>query len=234
MTTVALAGGDGAGKTTIARLLETSLPWPVKYLYMGSSIISSNAALPTSRLARALKMRAYRKASGSIQDVRHEGPSPHDLYYGTARRGTIWVVARFLNRLAEAWWRQLLSFIYQVRGYVVICDRHVLFEAEDRTNTKVNYLFDHLEHWILYHSYPRPDAVIFLDAPAEVLYSRKGESTLDHLREQRETILKIGKSMRNFVVIDASRPLDIVFEEVMQQVIAFHISGDAKQMRKGV
>jgi GTPase SAR1 family protein len=52
MFTVALIGGDGAGKTTIANRLVEDLPFRVKYLYMGFSTISSNAALPTTKLAR--------------------------------------------------------------------------------------------------------------------------------------------------------------------------------------
>jgi thymidylate kinase len=60
--TVALVGGDGAGKTTIAKSLQESSELSWKYMYMGISLISSNKALPTSRLIRFLRLRAYRKA----------------------------------------------------------------------------------------------------------------------------------------------------------------------------
>ena len=46
---VALIGPDGAGKTTIARMLEERSPLPLKYIYMGENIGASNFALPTSR-----------------------------------------------------------------------------------------------------------------------------------------------------------------------------------------
>ena len=61
MFTVALIGGDGAGKTTVANYLVEVLPWRVKYLYMGQSTISSNAALPTTKIARILKKKLDRK-----------------------------------------------------------------------------------------------------------------------------------------------------------------------------
>lgn len=106
----------------------------------------------------------------------------------------------------------------------MIFDRHVLFEAEDRSNSRISYLFDHMEHRILAYTLPSPDLAIFLDAPAEVLYGRKGEATIEHLKEQRETILEQGKRMRNFVVVDACQPLEKVLEDVTRQVTAFHNS----------
>jgi hypothetical protein len=55
MFTVALIGPDGAGKTTIGRRLEHALPRPVKYIYMGVNLDSSNVMLPTTRLVKAIK-----------------------------------------------------------------------------------------------------------------------------------------------------------------------------------
>ncbi len=223
MTTVALVGGDGCGKTTIARLLENSLPWPGRYLYMGTSVISSDAALPTSRLVRALKLR-FTGRGGAPANIR--GPSTDHLHYGEKKRGILWVAARFLNRMAEAWWRQLLSIIYRAQGNVVIFDRHFLFQCEDRNNSSVSRLFEHLEHWFLDRFYPKPDLVIFLDASPEVLCSRKCDATGEQLEEQRETILKQGKMVKNFVVIDASRPLGAVLEDVTERIIVFRASGN--------
>ena len=66
--TVALVGADGAGKTTVARLLERSSGLRCKYLYMGQSVLSSNAPLPTSLLARFLKRREYQKFAATSRD----------------------------------------------------------------------------------------------------------------------------------------------------------------------
>ncbi len=219
MTTVALVGGDGSGKTSIARLLEKSLPWPGRYLYMGTSVISSDVALPTSRLVRALKLR-FRGRGGAPADT--QGPLTDHLHYGEKKRGILWVAARFLNRMAEAWWRQLLSIIYRAQGNIVIFDRHFLFQCEDRNNSRVSRFFEHLERRIFEWFYPRPDLVIFLDAPPEVLTGRKGDATGELLEEQREAILGNRKMVRNFVVIDAGRPLEKVLEEVREKIIAFH------------
>ena len=64
MTTVALIGADGAGKTTVARRLPDLLPVPVRYLYMGVSTDSSNVMLPTTRVTRRIK-----RATGAPPDT---------------------------------------------------------------------------------------------------------------------------------------------------------------------
>ena len=56
MTTVAIIGADGAGKSTVAKALEGSMPLPTKYIYMGANIESANIALPTSRLIQAVSL----------------------------------------------------------------------------------------------------------------------------------------------------------------------------------
>ena len=56
MTIIALIGADGAGKTTVARRLESELGRRAKYIYLGNNIESANYALPTSRLIVRLKL----------------------------------------------------------------------------------------------------------------------------------------------------------------------------------
>ena len=46
---VALIGADGAGKTTVGRMLEQRSTLPVRYLYMGLNPAASNRMLPTTR-----------------------------------------------------------------------------------------------------------------------------------------------------------------------------------------
>jgi hypothetical protein len=83
--TVALIGGDGSGKTTIARKLEQSDRIPAKRLYMGMSAQSSDIALPTTRLVLYVKRRSYRK----LMEKEGKKPAeriPHHLYeYAPAR-----------------------------------------------------------------------------------------------------------------------------------------------------
>jgi thymidylate kinase len=232
MFTVALVGGDGAGKTTVAERLKGLLPFPTKYLYMGLSTHSGNLALPTTRLVRYLKVRAHRRAARDVGTVPSKVVSSHDLHYGeNVERGKLWMAARLLNRLAEAWYRQLLSLSYQWRGNVVIYDRHFLFEttpAVTGTQDKEQPLLDRLEHWVVHHLYPRPGLVIFLDAPAEVLYQRKREATPTYLERRREVVLELGETLPNFVRVDAAQPLDLVVVDVARSIVEF----DATRKRR--
>lgn len=233
MFTVALIGGDGAGKTTIAKQLEKSLPWPNRYLYMGQSTISSNAALPTSQVAKILKLRLDKRNGAQSGNSNPKAPSSNDLHYRSAKRSAIWVTARFLNRLAEAWWRQLLTSYYLLRGYVVIYDRHLLFESAPLNNSKIKRknLLDHIEHRIMKYFYPKPNLVIFLDAPPEVLYNRKGEASPHYLEKRRETTLEQGKYVPNFVQVDANQPLDQVLADVTRYIIEFHTNKNSKKTK---
>jgi thymidylate kinase len=227
MFTVALIGGDGAGKTTVAKHLMESLPWRVKYLYMGPSTVSGNVALPTTKLARFIKSKIDRNPESKGDKESEPGkPTSNELHYGKKKRNFLWIFARFLNRILEAYWRQLLTLTYRIRGFMVVYDRHILFDAAPRESSKLrlNKLLDRIEYWILFYLFPKPDLVIFLDASPDVLYNRKGEASVKHLKSRRQAMLEQGKRTKNFIRIDASLPLDQVLEEVNFHVHEYHES----------
>jgi thymidylate kinase len=60
--------------------------------------------------------------------------------------------------------------------------------------------------------------VVLLDAAPEVLFARKGEHDVASLAAQREGYRAVVESLRNGVVVDASRPTDEVVEDVIQAV----------------
>ncbi len=224
MFSVALIGGDGAGKTTIAKRLEESGQIPVKYLYMGMSAQSSERALPTTRLVLFIKRRSYRKLMEK-EGKEPEERIPHYLYeYAPAKRRPIWDTVRFLNRLAEAWYRQAISWRYQSRGYIVVYDRHFLFDTApvvSRSNNQKVAGPNRLLYQILNRFYPRPSLTVFLDAPPEVLFSRKGEASVEELGRRRHAVLEQGKVVKNFIVVDVTRSLGEVYEEVRDLIIEY-------------
>ena len=225
--TVALVGADGAGKTTVARMLERSSGLRCKYLYMGQSVLSSNAPLPSSLLARFLKWREYRKLAARSGDTRAGEAGAPDMHHLKRKRSLARRSASFLNRLAEAWWRQLLSLLYRLRGFTLIYDRHFLFESAQppaSSGAPQGNLLDRLEYRVMSRSYPKPDLVVFLDAPGDVLYRRKGETSPKRLEQRRAAILRQAGRMANFVTVDASQPLDQVVTSVTRVLHEFRRS----------
>lgn len=222
MFSVALIGPDGAGKTTIARMIEKSFPLPIEYLYMGVAVESSNVALPTTRLVEHWKRRR-RKKSG-MAPSKHAPPSSASRNGAAKRSGKLRAVLRLLNRLTEEWYRQFLSWRFRRQGKIVLYDRHYKFDFElDKSTSAGEQLrfTDWLHRWCLASLYPRPDLVIYLDAPAEVLFARKGEYTLAWLESRRQAFISQGRQTPNFVQIDATQPLDVVYAEVTTCITQF-------------
>lgn len=213
MTCIAVIGGDGAGKTTVTRRLLDSKDLPLRYLYMGINVESSNAALPTSRLLQ--RLRHGRSRPATTHGAAPARPRPRGW------KGALRAAARLLYRLSEEWYRQALCWLYELRGEVVLCDRHFLYDFyEPAERLAAKGRADRIHLWILRRVYPRPDLVLFLDAPSEVLFARKGEATIEFLDGRRAAMLEIGAGDPRFVRIDATQPLDAVQAEVEARIDA--------------
>ena len=216
MSSVALIGPDGAGKSTISRMLQDSSGIPIKRLYMGVSVQSTNVILPTSRLAERLKQWKGRRAQKPAREA-DASARPHAPKKSLG--GLLWSAARLANRIAEEIYRQILSWAYQAQGYLVLYDRHFVYDfSSSVAPAGPEPLSRRLHRWWLEWFYPRPDLVIFLDAPGSALYSRKKELTPLELERRRQAFLRVGKQLPNFVRVDATQPLTDVFAEVSRHV----------------
>jgi len=212
MFSVALIGPDGAGKTTITARLQQVSTIPVKCLYMGINIEASNHALPTSRFVEYFKHR-QRAGSGVRNPGHNSAPGQESAKRGLG--GWLWAAGRLINRVLEEWYRQLLSWGYQICGYAVVYDRHFLYDFTlDGIDGEKQSADKRIHRRLLENCYPRPHLTIYLDAPAEVLFARKGEKTLEELERRRQAFLQLGHRTKNFVRIDATRPFDAVYAEV--------------------
>ena len=65
----------------------------------------------------------------------------------------------------------------------------------------------------------KPDLWILLDAPAEVLQSRKAEVSAAESSRQRAAYLDLVKNFKNSVVVDAAQPLPAVVAQVNSAVL---------------
>ena len=129
---------------------------------------------------------------------------------------------RMLNQFAEESYRQLLSWYYRKQGWLVVYDRHYRFDFEyDSLRHRQRPFADRFHRWCLAQFYPKPDMVIYLDAPPETLYARKGEGTLSWLGERRRCFLEQARATAHFIQIDATQPLDGVYREVEQNILNY-------------
>jgi predicted ATP-grasp superfamily ATP-dependent carboligase/thymidylate kinase len=214
--TVALIGPDGAGKTSVARRLAEVLPPPVTYLYMGVNPDSSNLLLPSTRLVHAIRRaRGSTPDTGGPRDSRRPDRAPPTSRAKRSLRSARSFL-RLANRLAEEWQRALVASVQRRRGSIVIFDRHFFadYYAYDVTAPGRRSASRRLHGFVLARLYPKPDLVLYLDAPPETLLRRKGEGTLESLSRRRREYLELEQVMTNFAVVDADRPLDEVVSEV--------------------
>lgn len=207
--TVALVGPDGAGKTTIARRLEHEFDLPVAYVYMGVSAESSNHLLPTTRLVRAVRRRA---------GVVERGPRPprpasqsRPSVVRSVRAGL-----RLANRIAEESYRQMIVSWHRAAGRVVLLDRHFFadYYIHDVDSTETLSLSRRVHGAFISKVLPRPHLIIYLDVPADELFRRKGEGTVELLESMRAGYRRLERVAPKFVSVDANRPLDEVIANV--------------------
>jgi thymidylate kinase len=222
--TVALIGPDGAGKTTVSRRLAADSKLPLTSIYMGVNSDASSLMLPTTRLLLAVK-----RARGGRPDMvaatgrDRRPPRPRDpLRRSVAACKS---AARLAVWLSEEWFRQLVAWWYStVRGRVVLFDRHFFADYYDydvAARHGSRPLSGRIHGFLLRHVYPKPDLVICLDAPADVLFARKGEASVDWLANRRGEYLRLREVVPHFAAVDASAPLEQVTADVAEAITGF-------------
>jgi thymidylate kinase len=216
--TVALIGPDGAGKSSVARRLPGRLEAPARYVYMGVNLEASNLLLPTTRLALAVK-----RARGQRPDLAPSSGAPTSgatvplLRVGRSTKQLVTVS----NLVAEEWFRQLVIWWHRMHGRVVVLDRHFLFDyyRHDVVPQQPVSAPRRFHGFLLRRVYPRPDLVLLLDAPADVLFGRKPEGTVEQLERRRQEYLTLPRGIRGAgETIDTSSSLEEVVERAAEAV----------------
>ncbi|NCF65119.1 MAG: hypothetical protein GWP61_04040 [Chloroflexi bacterium] len=118
------------------------------------------------------------------------------------------------KNLIKQWRRYLVSRHYRASGKLVVFDRYsydALLPSTQRASIKGK--LRRLRRWLLAYSCPPPDLVLFLDAPGELLYARKGERNPADLEAQRQQYLRLKTTLPQMVVVDASRGAESVRQE---------------------
>jgi thymidylate kinase len=194
-----LVGLDGTGKTTLARNLAglASQEWSlagIRYFHwLPGWRRSFTCPLPES----GNQPRKPRRPGG----------------FGQATLSVIRLV-RNLIRARLAWRLRLRSF--RDRGYLVLVDRYFYNYYLDPVSVKYygpRWVLDLLSRW-----FPKPEIVITLSAPAEVLLQRKQELTAAEMREQAAALKQLKFPTPHLIAADAREPAATVANKVMAEL----------------
>lgn len=112
-------------------------------------------------------------------------------------------LATNLLRQQGRWW---LGAYHRARGRLVLFDRYTydaLLPVDGPLSSPVR-----VRRWLLAHACPRPDLVVVLDAPAAVLFARKGEHDPELLESHRASFRALQAALPGSVLLDTSLPAE--------------------------
>lgn len=197
---VALLGCDGAGKSSLIDALDQTL------------------------VGHAFARSECRGFAPPLNPKLRRGPRATNEPHALAPRSFAISVMR-----AAYWFAYSLASYIPVRlalarSTLVLHDRHfvdILVDTKRYRYGGPKWLLRLI--WLLM---PKPDLIILLDAPAEVLQARKQEVPFDETARQRESYLSLMPALKNGHVVDAAQSPDRVATDV-SDIILEHLSARA-------
>jgi thymidylate kinase len=146
----------------------------------------------------------------------NQGPvtDPH----GQPARGLVASIAKVLDLTAD----YILGYLSRIlpaviRTQLVLFDRCFYDLLVDSKRIRYGG-----PRWLLRtaaHLAPRPDLVILLDAPPDVLWKRKKEVPLEEVSRQREAYLQLAQTLPSAVVVNAAQPPADVIHDVIAALV---------------
>jgi thymidylate kinase len=188
-----VVGPDGAGKTTLVSALPGVLGGDTLVVYMGVNRDSRTHALPSMRWAQ-----------GRVPAV-----APARL-----RR----LVTR-VHLLLDQAYRVGVGARARRRGRTVIFDRYVYDAEVDAAVEGRDRREQRLLRWIR-RRFPAPDLVLVLDAPGDVLFTRKGEHDVERLECLRGAYAVIAGDVPASTLIDVRQDATAVLSDAVAAIEA--------------
>jgi len=200
---VALLAPDGAGKSTLAKELTRDAYLRAQLIYMGTNIDASTVGLPTTRWLHE-QLKARRNGGRTTGAAKKTNP-PRIILKGFA----------FVNRLVEQWYRAGVALGHLLAGRLVVFDRYIY---DSWLNKPPATAWKRLRRKLFESLCPRPDLVILLDAPGQMLFERKGEHTPEWLEKQRRAYLALQDHVPQMRIVDATQQAEAVKREVTAMI----------------
>lgn len=194
---VAVLGPDGSGKSSVLAELR--------------------ARLSAARVLKGVRLYHWRP-SFLPQVARNVGRA--DRPHADPPRGAVESVAKLAFLLAD-WWAGYWSQIVHLRtkGCLVLFDRYYLDLLVDPKRYRYGGPA-FLTRWVG-RLVPQPDLVFVLDASPSVLWARKQEVLISEAARQRSAYLALARRIPRCRVVNASRSLREVVDEIERTLVTF-------------
>jgi thymidylate kinase len=189
---IVLLGPDGCGKSSVISALEASPPGCFKRV-----------------TTYHLRPRCFLKNTDSTPVTQPHAQGPRGAFLSTIK------IFYFLLDYTVGWLVNLYS--QRTERSLTVFDRYY----HDMLVDPRRYRYGGpmwLARWVG-KLIPKPDLWILLDAPPDVLQTRKQEVPFKESARQGEEYLKLVKGMENGVIIDATKSLDEVIGEVNRVIV---------------
>ena len=178
-----------------------------------------------TRLAPAFLRTNYQSFARGILGYRKK-PSPHALPPRSLPASLI----------KAAWWLMCYTLGYYtsvyptlVRGGMVINHRYLLDAIVDPRRYRYSGPLKLLR--AIWRVAPKPDIIIVLDAPADVIHARKRETTLEETIRQRDGYVALAARTPNAHVVDASQSPEQTIDEVSNILLDHMAATVARQLK---
>lgn len=193
---VVFLGPDGAGKSTVIDGLSPRLHGAF------ARTTCSGFAPPLHRLFR-------------------RGNRPTDQPHALPSRSLLTSLVRVAYWLVYYTFGYVRLHLALARSTLVLNDRHFVDILVDLKRYRYGGPL-----WLLHLIWrviPKPNLIIVLDAPPQVLQARKQEVSFEETARQRNAYLSLARTLRNCQVVDASQPSECVAGEV-SDIILRHLT----------
>ncbi|MGB7191649.1 MAG: hypothetical protein WBD10_16050 [Acidobacteriaceae bacterium] len=202
---IAFVGPDGCGKSAVI------------------DAITSDFAPAFQRIVR-FHLRPKSLPARSASGVPFTNP------HGQPARGWFYSIAKLLYLFGDYWlgyWTGIRG--ETVRTRLVVFDRYFYDIIVDPK--RVLYGGPRWLPKLLSRLLPRPEIVFLLNAPPEVLWSRKQEVPYEEVVRQQREFLKLISGMASAVVIDAARPLPEVLLQVRGAMLDYFSNRTRRRLK---
>lgn len=221
MITVTLIGADGSGKSTLGKKICEALQFPSILIYMGENPEAATHTLLTTRIWGKYKLSSKNSNLGGPPDPVKK-PLPKKPIMRILKEFVS--ALRYTNIFFEEWYRQCVVWYYRLRHYIVITDRHFYLDYYHSHISPGEFdlpLAARVHGMMLARFYPKPDLILFLDAPPEVLFARKGEGNFELLESRRQEYIRLSRVVESFHTLDASQPIEIVAQQATNLILDY-------------